>query len=147
MPKYLTPDEARLPEESLDQRTDEFEHESWTLERPPHKARIPEGTHNAEILKMHRAQKPNWEHPEILEDKVVVLFGTEYGTIQHTMNEKYHPKSTLGKLLTAVLGEIPTSINSNDLVGKKLRITIIHTEKGPDVWENIAKDGFKRPKA
>ena len=148
MPTYHKPEDLRLddqkPYTELEIR-DDFEHESFTLERPAHVPRISEGTHDAEILRMHRAREPSYDDPSVMEDKIVVLFKTSEGTIQRTMNEKYHEKSVLGQLLTAVLGEIPASVGSDDLVGKKLRITIIHKEKGADIWEQIS--AFKRPKA
>ena len=152
MPKYQTPQEVKLSVEAVDDARpytelegNEFQHESFTLERPAHVAKIPEGTHTAEILKLHQTREPSFDDPNTLEDKVVVLFGTEYGTIQRTVNLRFHPKSKLGQLLQATLGEIPATINSDDLVGKKLRITVVHNEKGADVWENVTD--FKRMKA
>lgn len=139
-PTFHTPEEIRLDTVKSDTEMEtntEFQHESFTLQRPAHVARIPEGTHTAEILKMHQTREPSFDDPSALEDKVVVLFGTEYGPIQRTVNLRFHPKSKLGQLLTAVIGEIPTSVDSNDLVGKKLRITVVHNEKGADTWENV----------
>ena len=150
MPRYMKPEDVRLdtddqkPYTDLENKT-EFEHESFQLERPAHVPKLSEGTHDAEILKMHRTREPSFDDPSVMEDKIVVLFSTSEGTIQRTMNEKYHEKSVLGQLLTAALGEIPASISSDDLVGKKLRITIIHKEKGADVWENVS--AFKKPRS
>ena len=147
MPKYQTPQEVKLPVDDVRpelEGNEQFLHESFTLERPAHVAKIPEGTHTAEILKLHQTREPSFDDPNTLEDKVVVLFGTEFGVIQRTVNLRFHPKSKLGQLLQAVLGEIPATINSDDLVGKKLRITVVHNEKGADVWENVTD--FKRMK-
>ena len=147
----MTPEDVRLPEEdnkSYDQ--EEFKNESFTLSRPPRVARVPEGTHVATVEKMRQTKEPDFNDESILVDKVIVLFnfGPEYGTLQKHMNLSFHPKSILGQFLTAVLGEIPININSDDLIGKQLRITVVHEEKGADTWERIPKEGgFKRMKA
>ena len=149
-PRFMTPEDVRLPEEdnkSYDQSTDDFTHESFTLSRPPREARIPEGTHVATVEKVRQTKEPAYEHPEVMQDKVIVLFSTQYGTLQKHMNLSFHPKSILGQFFVAVLGESPININSDDLVGKQLRITIVHEEKGGDTWERIPKEGgFKRMK-
>jgi hypothetical protein len=147
MPTYHKPEDLRLddvkPYNELEV-ADQFEHETFQLERPPRIATISEGTHVAEVLKLHKTRQPNYEDPSIMEDKVVVLLGLDQGTIQKTMNYKFHPKSTLGQFLEALLGEIPTSINSDDLVHKQLRVTVIHKEKDGDSFANIT--AFKKMK-
>ena len=86
MVKYQTPQDIRLhtddqkPYTDLENKT-EFEHESFQLERPAHVPKLSEGTHDAEILKMHRTREPSFGDPSVMEDKIVVLFSTSEGKI------------------------------------------------------------------
>ena len=152
--RFMTPEEVRLPDTVISdddsrpytelETREDFQHESFKLENPPYITTIPEGTHPAEIVKLRRAEAPSFTDPTVMEDKIIVLFKTEYGNIQKTMNLKFHELSTLGHFLNATLGEIPASIDSDDLIGRKVKITILHKEKGENTYANIVD--FKRMK-
>ena len=147
-PEFFSPSELKqsTSSEPYQQPTfsDIFEHESFTMRRPVAFSQVPEGTHDAEVLKLHQTTGPSFDDPTVMIDKVVVLIGTEYGTMQRTMNLKFNENSVLSKFLSAVLGDVPAEINSDDLVGKKLRVTVIHKEKNGNTYANITD--WKRAK-
>ncbi|MGA3315213.1 MAG: hypothetical protein ABSC64_02100 [Candidatus Korobacteraceae bacterium] len=144
-PTYLTADEVRdtpeaEPAEYEFEKNGGYEslqHESFTIERPKRVAKIPVGEYVAEIKAIQQRKEPSYDDKNVLEDKVVVEFEVDGVHLQRRMNLKFHPKAKLSQFLQAALGYMPDNIPSDELVGKKVRVTILHNESNGNVYENI----------
>jgi hypothetical protein len=161
MPKFYTAEEVSKMNNAEDQEDDgqtnatsngsyEFEHQSFKLQRPKRVAKIPVGEYEATISKIKQTREPSFEDREILVDRVAVLLELDYkslvtgkeehGFVQKRMNLSFHEKAKLSEFLRAAVGDLPDEVDSDALIGKKVKITILHNEsKAGDTYDNVAK--------
>ena len=163
MPKFYTAEEVsemNSAEASEDQSDNDapsngsyessFEHQSFKLQRPKRVAKIPVGEYEATVSKIKQTREPSYEDREILVDRVAVLLELDYkslvtgkeehGFVQKRMNLSFHEKAKLSEFLRATTGDLPDEVDSDALIGKKVKITILHNEsKAGDTYDNVAK--------
>jgi hypothetical protein len=162
-PRVLTPQEVRdegtaKPYTPLKRDDDTGEsrwpaHQSVTLQKDKRESYWEEGTYEVLIDRTFIGEGEDiWNLTDkgAPKDMIHVGFVAKDGKrIQKRMTKSFSDKSTLYAFTMAVLGVPPDGINTDDLVGKTVRVLVknIPNKKG-DVWETIteflaSKDSFK----
>src|SRR5690349_16376057 len=81
----------------------------------------PEGTFAARIIDVMEDES---RHGPVYK----VRLRTDEGDCQALVSAKYSPKSKLARLVRCALGNVPEEINTDDLIGAQLRITVEHRD-------------------
>ena len=148
-PRIMTPEEVRggsatEPEEST---TGQWpEHESITLERQKRVSKWEEGVYPVVVERVWTSEGKDFYHTDENGEPnsttfIHIGFLTGDGMrIQKRMTLNYNERSTLSAMLTAIFGTPPESINTDELVGQKLRILVknVVNNRG-DEWESITE--------
>ena len=62
-----------------------------------------------------------------------IIYETSDGQeINELMRMKYSSKTKLGKRVQEILGDMPEQLDLNELIGKRVIVTLIENEKNPD---------------